>query len=417
MNNVIIIGAGIGGLTLGLRLDQAGIRCRIYEASPEIKPLGVGINLLPHATKELAELGLVPALEKIAVTTTEIAYFNRFGQFIYSDPSGRFAGYEWPQFSIHRGDLQKALLQAFIERAGADSVVTGHRCTRVDQDANGATARFEDPFTKETLPPQGGDIVVSCEGIHSAIRKQFYPNEGPPRYFGVNMWRGVTRSKPFLTGGSMVRMGWLNTAKVLVYPIRNNIDGQSRQLINWVVDIETPHYNQQRDWNRAGRLEDFIDAIAGWHFDWLDVPDLIRNADMILEFPMVDQDPLPRWSFGRVTLLGDAAHPMLPRGANGSAQAILDCRALSECLASMADPVGALKVYENLRLPPTTKVVLTNRENPPDAILREVYLRTGDKPFSRIDDVISQNELVALCERYQRVAGFDKESLRATGKR
>jgi 2-polyprenyl-6-methoxyphenol hydroxylase-like FAD-dependent oxidoreductase len=417
VNNVIIIGAGIGGLTLGLRLDQAGIRCRIYEASPEIKPLGVGINLLPHATKELAELGLVPALEKIAVTTTEIAYFNRFGQFIYSDPSGRFAGYEWPQFSIHRGDLQKALLQAFIERAGADSVVTGHRCTRVDQDANGATARFEDPFTKETLPPQGGDIVVSCEGIHSAIRKQFYPNEGPPRYFGVNMWRGVTRSKPFLTGGSMVRMGWLNTAKVLVYPIRNNIDGQSRQLINWVVDIETPHYNQQRDWNRAGRLEDFIGAIAGWHFDWLDVPDLIRKADMILEFPMVDQDPLPRWSFGRVTLLGDAAHPMLPRGANGSAQAILDCRALSECLASMADPVGALKVYENLRLPPTTKVVLTNRENPPDAILREVYLRTGDKPFSRIDDVISQNELVALCERYQRVAGFDKESLRATGKR
>jgi 2-polyprenyl-6-methoxyphenol hydroxylase-like FAD-dependent oxidoreductase len=417
VNNVIIIGAGIGGLTLGLRLDQAGIRCRIYEASPEIKPLGVGINLLPHATKELAELGLVPALEKIAVTTTEIAYFNRFGQFIYSDPSGRFAGYEWPQFSIHRGDLQKALLQAFIERAGADSVVTGHRCTRVDQDANGATARFEDPITKETLPPQDGDIVVSCEGIHSAIRKQFYPNEGPPRYFGVNMWRGVTRSKPFLTGGSMVRMGWLNTAKVLVYPIRNNIDGQSRQLINWVVDIETPHYNQQRDWNRAGRLEDFIGAIAGWHFDWLDVPDLIRNADMILEFPMVDQDPLPRWSFGRVTLLGDAAHPMLPRGANGSAQAILDCRALSECLASMADPVGALKVYENLRLPPTTKVVLTNRENPPDAILREVYLRTGDKPFSRIDDVISQNELVALCERYQRVAGFDKESLRATGKR
>jgi 2-polyprenyl-6-methoxyphenol hydroxylase-like FAD-dependent oxidoreductase len=417
VNNVIIIGAGIGGLTLGLRLDQAGIRCRIYEASPEIKPLGVGINLLPHATKELAELGLVPALEKIAVTTTEIAYFNRFGQFIYSDPSGRFAGYEWPQFSIHRGDLQKALLQAFIERAGADSVVTGHRCTRVDQDANGATARFEDPITKETLPPQDGDIVVSCEGIHSAIRKQFYPNEGPPRYFGVNMWRGVTRSKPFLTGGSMVRMGWLNTAKVLVYPIRNNIDGQSRQLINWVVDIETPHYNQQRDWNRAGRLEDFIGAIAGWHFDWLDVPDLIRKADMILEFPMVDQDPLPRWSFGRVTLLGDAAHPMLPRGANGSAQAILDCRALSECLASMADPVGALKVYENLRLPPTTKVVLTNRENPPDAILREVYLRTGDKPFSRIDDVISQNELVALCERYQRVAGFDKESLRATGKR
>jgi len=409
--NVVIIGAGIGGLTLGLRLHQAGIPCRIYEAAPEIKPLGVGINLLPHATKELSELGLVPALEAVAVTTREIAYFNRFGQVIYREPSGRFDGYEWPQFSIHRGDLQMVLLRAFIERAGGDCVVTGHRCTGVEQDAGGAAAKFENPLTKEALPPQRGDIVVSCEGIHSAIRKQFYPYEGPPRYSGLNMWRGVTRSKPFLTGASMVRMGWVNTAKVLIYPIRNNIDDEGRQLINWVVDIETPNYKQQRDWNRPGNIDDFIGAIADWHFDWLDVPALVRSADVILEYPMVDQDPLPRWSFDRITLLGDAAHPMLPRGANGGAQAILDCSALTESLRRITDPVAALKAYEDRRLPPTSKVVLTNRENPPDAILREIFLRTGDKPFAHIDDVISQNELVALSERYQRVAGFDKDTL------
>jgi 2-polyprenyl-6-methoxyphenol hydroxylase-like FAD-dependent oxidoreductase len=409
--NVVIIGAGIGGLTLGLRLHQAGIPCRIYEAAPEIKPLGVGINLLPHATKELSELGLVPALEAVAVTTREIAYFNRFGQVIYREPSGRFDGYEWPQFSIHRGDLQMVLLGALVERAGAECVITGHRCTGVEQDAGGATAYFENPLTKEALPPQRGDIVVSCEGIHSAIRKQFYPYEGPPRYSGLNMWRGVTRSKPFLTGASMVRMGWVNTAKVLIYPIRNNIDDEGRQLINWVVDIETPNYKQQRDWNRPGNIDDFIGAIADWHFDWLDVPALVRSADVILEYPMVDQDPLPRWSFDRVTLLGDAAHPMLPRGANGGAQAILDCSALTESLRRIAEPVAALKAYEDRRLPPTSKVVLTNRENPPDAILREIFLRTGDKPFAHIDDVISQNELVRLSERYQRVAGFDKETL------
>jgi 5-methylphenazine-1-carboxylate 1-monooxygenase len=413
---VLITGAGIGGLVLGLRLHRLGIPCRIYEAASELKPLGVGINLLPHATKELAELGLLPALERVGITTTEIAYYNRFGQFIYSDPSGLYAGYQWPQFSIHRGDLHMVLLQAFIERAGAGRVITGHRCIRVEQDAQRATAHFEHPITKESLPPQSGDVVICCEGIHSMIRKQFYPNEGPPRYSGINMWRGVTRAKPYLTGASMVRIGWLNVAKVLIYPIRDNIDAEGRQLVNWVLDIETPNYKPERDWNRPGRLEDFIDRVADWHFDWLDVPEMMRRADAILEFPMIDQDPLPGWSFGRVTLLGDAAHPMLPRGANGAAQAILDCRALSECLAGSSDSVAALKAYEDRRLQPTANVVLTNRTNPPDAILREVYLRTGDKPFRHIDDVISHAELAALSERYQRVAGFDKESLHAAGK-
>jgi 2-polyprenyl-6-methoxyphenol hydroxylase-like FAD-dependent oxidoreductase len=305
------------------------------------------------------------------------------------------------------------LLDAFITRAGADRVHAGWRCAGVEQDSTSAIVHFEHPVTRERLPSQRGSVVVSCEGIHSVIRKQFFPNEGPPRYSGLNMWRGVTRWKPFLDGASMVRVGWHKPAKVLIYPIRDDIDADGRQLINWVCDIEQEHPIEQRDWNRQGRLEDFIGALEDWRFDWLDVPAMCRAADQILEYPMVDQDPLPRWSHGRVTLLGDAAHPMLPRGANGGAQAILDCTALADCLATIADPVAALHAYEERRRPPTTQVVLTNRRQPPDAILYEVYKRTGDRPFKNIDDVISQKELAGLLERYQRVAGFDREKLEA----
>lgn len=411
--DIVIVGAGIGGLTLGLRLHRAGIPCRIYEAAPEIKPLGVGINLLPHASKQLTELGLQDALAKVAITTSKVGYYNRFGQLIYNDPCGRHAGYEWPQFSIHRGDLQMVLLAAFVARAGADRVVTNHRCIAVEQDASGATAHFENPATKQRQPSQRGTAVIACDGIHSAIRKQLFPNEGPPRYSGLNMWRGVTRWKPFLDGATFVRIGWHKPAKVLIYPIRDNIDGEGRQLINWVCDIEQETPIEQRDWNRRGRLEDFIGAIEDWTFPWLDVPAMCRAADEILEYPMVDQDPLPRWSHGRVTLLGDAAHPMLPRGANGGAQAILDCTSLARHLAVADSPTSALAAYEAERRPATTKVVLTNRSEPPDAVLHEVYRRTGDRPFDRIDEVISQDELAGLLQRYQRVAGFDRERLSA----
>ena len=215
-----------------------------------------------------------------------------------------------------------------------------------------------------------------------------------------------------MSGASMIRVGWHHPAKLLIYPIRNDVDAEGRQLVNWVCDIETPQY-KERDWNRRGRLEDFLPAMADWHFEWLDVPQFISSSDVILEYPMVDQDPLPRWSFGRLTLLGDAAHPMYPRGANGGAQAILDARALADALAAEADPVAGLRAYEAKRLPATSEVVLRNRKAPPDAILYEVYKRTGDKPFKNIDDVISRDELVALSEGYKRVAGYDKERLKA----
>jgi 5-methylphenazine-1-carboxylate 1-monooxygenase len=408
--DVIIIGAGIGGLTLGLALHRAQIPCRIYEAASAIEPIGVGINILPHATRELAEPDLEPALARVGVGTAEACFFNRFGQLIYREPLGRAAGYAWPQFSIHRGDLQQVLADAFVRRAGADRLITDRRCVAFEQDEGRVTIHLESADTGEKLPPQRGAIAVACDGIHSVVRKQLYPHEGEPRYSGCNMWRGVTRWPPFLSGASMVRAGWLATGKMAIYPIRNDIDGEGRQLVNWVAEIETPRH-QARDWNRRGALADFLGAFKDWRFEWLDVPAMICAAEMILEFPMVDQDPLPRWSFGRVTLLGDAAHPMVPRGSNGAGQAIIDARALADCLRATDDPVAALRAYEEIRREATANVVRTNRTNPPDAILREVYLRTGDKPFDDIDRVISRDDLAAISERYKQVAGYDRETL------
>jgi 2-polyprenyl-6-methoxyphenol hydroxylase-like FAD-dependent oxidoreductase len=415
MNDVIIIGAGIGGLTLALALHRSGIPCRVYELAPEIKGLGLGINILPHASRELAELGLEEALAAVAVTTREAVFYNRFGQLVYSEPLGRHAGYDWPQFSIHRGDLQTVLLEACKRRIGADRISMGWRCARVEQDEAGVTVQFSHPATGEDLPPQRGAVVIGCDGIHSIVRKQLYPDERDPIYSGVNMWRGATWWRPFLTGASFVRAGWLESGKMIIYPIRNRRDALGRQLISWVGEFYTPKH-KLRDWNRAGDLNDFIHVFEDWKFDWLDVPAMIRGAETILEYPMVDQEPLPRWSFGRVTLLGDAAHPMVPRGSNGAGQAILDARALADCVGRRANPVEALKEYEARRLEATASVVRMNRVNPPDAILREVYMRTGDRPFKNIDDVISHEELVALTQGYARVAGYDKESLGAKAK-
>jgi 5-methylphenazine-1-carboxylate 1-monooxygenase len=411
MDDIIIIGAGVGGLTLGLALHAAGIPCRIFESAAEIRPIGVGINLLPHATKELAALGLEADLAKLAIATQDATFFNRFGQLIYQEPLGRAAGYEHPQFSIHRGDLQLALLDAFRARAGDDRLRTGQHCVGVEQDETGVSVHFSDGPGGANRSVVRGRVAIACDGINSAVRKQLFPSEGEPRYSGVNMWRGVTRWKPILSGASMVRAGWLSHGKMVIYPIRHASDADGLQLINWVAEIETPVY-RKRDWNRPGSIDDFIGAFADWHFDWLDVPAFIRAADSVLEFPMVDQDPLPRWSFGRITLLGDAAHPMVPRGSNGAGQAILDARALTSALLEQGDAVAALAAYEKQRLEATTRIVLTNRTNPPDAILREVFQRTHDKPFAAIEDVISREELVALSEGYKRIAGYSKDALR-----
>ena len=409
--HAIIVGGGIGGLTLALALHKAGISCKVYESTPELRAIGVGINLLPHSTKVLDELGLQDELARVAVTTREAAFFNRFGQFVHREPSGTYAGYPWPQFSIHRGDLQMVLAAEVQKRLPPGTLVTGWKCTGFTQDERSATASFVDA-AGHALPPQSGDVVIACDGLHSVIRKKLHPDEGEPRYSGVNMWRGVTRWKPFLSGASMTRVGWLVPGKMVIYPIRNNVDAEGRQLVNWVAEVTTPKY-EKRDWNRLGKLEDFLPVYADWKFDWLDVPAMLKAADVILEFPMIDQDPLPFWTKGRVTLLGDAAHPMYPRGSNGAGQAILDAQALVDAFVAERDPVRALAAYEAKRLPATSEVVLTNRKNPPDAILREVWQRTGDKPFKNIDDVITKDEIMAISDGYKKVAGYDKAAVAA----
>lgn len=410
-----IVGAGIGGLTLALELDDAGIDCEIYEAAPRLAPIGVGINVLPHATKILARLGLEAGLAAVGVTTRESAFFNRFGQFIYREPAGRFAGYEHPQFSIHRGDLHGVLLSAVTDRLGPQRLHLDHTCTGAVDDGSGVTLTFRATSADAPLPSVRADVVVGCDGIHSRLRRQLHPHEGPPVYSGVNMWRGTAIHPPFLTGATMTRAGWLATGKLVAYPIRNNVDRAGNQLVNWVAEIETPRHSDRghsdRDWNREGRLADFIGAFEDWHFGWLDVPAMIRSSAEILEYPMVDQDPLDHWTRGGLTLLGDAAHPMVPRGSNGAGQAILDARALRDALAGSTDPAAALRAYEAARLPATAKVVLANRATPPDAILREVWLRTGDRPFTRIEDVIDVTELRGISEQYKEVAGFSREAL------
>ena len=411
IGQVAIVGAGIGGLVLALELHDAGIPCRVYEAVPEIRPLGVGINILPHASRILCELGLEDELARAAVTTRESLFYNRFGQLIFREDCGRYAGYDVPQFSIHRGDLQRVLLDAVTERLGPGAVVLGHRCTGVTQDERGVRLAFRGTGTDTPLPDAAADLAVACDGIHSAIRAQFYPDEGEPRYSGVNMWRGVTVAPPILTGASMVRAGWLSHGKMVIYPIRDDVDGRGGQLINWVAELSTAHHPAQRDWGRRGRLEDFLGVFEDWHFDWLDVPALLRDTKVVLEYPMVDQDPVDRWTFGRVTLLGDAAHPMVPRGSNGAGQAILDARTLRRLLSTMEDPERALRAYQDQRLPATAEVVRMNRTTPPDVILREIVERTGDRPFERIEDVIAPAELEAISRRYQQVAGYSREAV------
>lgn len=406
---IAVVGGGIAGLSLALQLHQRGLACDVYERVPEVRELGVGITLLPHAMRELAGLGLQPALEAAGIENLESVFFNRFGQFIYREPRGRHAGYAVPEIGIHRGKLHRILFDAAVQRLGPERIHTGHRCTQVTQDASGATVWFTDAQGTPRAPVSA-DIVVACDGVHSAVRRQYYPDE-QLAFAGINTWRGVTRHKPILSGKSYVRVGSIKTGKMVIYPIVDSVDGDGHQLVNWMAEIERPG-ESMNDWNQGGRVEDFIGLFQDWHFDWLDVPALIRNAEQVLEYPMVDKDPIPQWTFGRVTLMGDAAHPMYPRGSNGSAQALIDARTLATELASPCTAEQALQSYEALRREATARVVATNRTVPPDFINIKVDELSGDRPFRHIDDLITQAELREISENYKRVAGFSLDTLR-----
>lgn len=401
---IAIVGGGIAGLSLALALHQRGIACEVFEAVPEVKEIGVGITLLPHAMRELTALGLQPALEAVAIENLESVFFNRHGQFIYSEPRGRHAGYDVPELGIHRGKLHQILYRAVCERLGTERVHTHRRCTHFEQDEGGVTLHFQHVGDSQPLAPVRCRMVVACDGVNSAIRKQLFPQDAVC-FAGINTWRGVTVHKPILTGKSYIRIGSIDTGKMVIYPIVDNVDGQGNQLINWVAEIRRPDA-KMNDWNQPGNLDDFLPVFANWRYEWLDVPGLIHGAQHIFEYPMVDKDALPRWTHGRVTLMGDAAHPMYPRGSNGSAQALLDARTLADLLAQNPDELLALNAYEETRLPATANVVQTNRTQPPDAIIMKADELSGGLPFRHIDDLISQEQLRAISDRYKQVAGF-----------
>ncbi|HQZ04840.1 MAG TPA: flavin-dependent oxidoreductase [Burkholderiaceae bacterium] len=405
---IAVVGGGIAGLGFALALHQRGLACDVYESVPQVRELGVGITLLPHAMRELAALGLQAELEAAGIENLESVFFNRFGQFIYREPRGRHAGYPMPEVGIHRGKLHRILFDAACRQLGTDRIHTNRRCVGMTQDADGAHLSFVQGSDGTALPPVDCDLVVACDGIHSALRKQFYPDE-KLAFAGINTWRGVTRHAPILTGKSYMRVGSIKTGKMVIYPIVDSVDEQGRQLVNWMAEIEGQD-QAMNDWNTGGKVDDFLSIFADWKFDWLDVPALIRNADQVLQYPMVDKDPVAQWTFGRITLMGDAAHPMYPRGSNGSAQALIDGRVLATQLATQGDPLAALRAYEDLRRETTARIVRTNRELPPDFINIRVDELAGDKPFRHIDDVISQAELREISENYKRIAGFSLES-------
>ncbi len=405
---IAVVGGGIAGLTFALALHQRGLACRVYESAPQVTELGVGITLLPHAMRELGALGLEDKLRAVAIENRESVFANRYGQVIYKEPRGKFAGYPYPELGIHRGKLHRVLYEVALERLGADRILTDRQCLGVTQDDQGVTLAFRHTTSGASLAPVRADIAVACDGVNSAVRRQFYPDEDVV-FTGINTWRGVTRRKPILTGRSYMRIGSIETGKIVIYPIVDDIDEHGNQLINWMAECRMPDV-KKNDWNKPGKLDDFLHIYKDWRFEWLDVAELISNADQILEYPMVDKDPVDRWTFGRITFMGDAAHPMYPRGSNGAAQATIDARTLAEKLAenlaAMRDPMAALQAYEAARLEPTAKVVRTNRQFPPDYIIIKVDELSGGKPFRHIDDVISQDELRRMSDDYKRIAGF-----------
>mgnify|MGYP000279711298 CR=1 FL=1 len=407
---VLVAGAGIGGLTLALSLHQAGVTVEVFESSVEIRPLGVGINLLPHAVRELDELGLLPRLDGLGVRTAELAYYSKRGQLIWSEPRGEAAGYRWPQISVHRGKLQMMLLEAVRERLGSESVRAGWHLAEWREEGDGIVASFIDRKSGRALGDVKGALLTGADGIHSSLRAKLYPDEGAPLWNGAILWRGTARARPYLTGRSMIMAGH-EFQKFVCYPISGTGD-DGRCTINFIAErkFAPDHAWRREDWNRPGDLTDFLPQFEDWRFGWLDVPALIRAADAVYEYPMVDRDPLPHWSEGRATLLGDAAHAMYPIGSNGASQAILDARVLTREILAHGMTPAALAAYEAERRPATAKIVLANRQNGPEQVMQRVEtLAPGG--FQRIEDVLTPGELEETASSYKKLAGFDREAL------
>tara|TARA_R110002124_G_scaffold270552_1_gene439088 strand:- start:17154 stop:18395 length:1242 start_codon:yes stop_codon:yes gene_type:complete len=403
---VLIAGAGIGGLTTALMLHQRGIKAQVIEQAPEVREVGVGINTLPHSIAELAELGLLDKLDAVGLRTRELRYLTRTGQEVWRELRGTHAGHAHPQFSIHRGRLQKLLFDAVIDRMGPQAVLTGLRLSGFVQDDAGVTAHFTDARDGLSSRSIRGEVLICADGIHSVGRRQFFPNEGPPSWAGVVMWRGAAQWPVWEDGETMAIAGGL-AGKLVLYPIAPAQDGL--QLMNWVVNVRVADASVSppppESWSKMAPLARVLPYAKRFHIPGIDLEALVRGSGPIFEYPMADRDPLPRWTHGRITLLGDAAHPMYPVGSNGAAQAILDARCLADHLARAEHPREALYRYEQERLPKTAEVVRTNRIGGPERVIDEVEKRSP-AGFEQIDDVLSYEERKAIVRGYANMAGF-----------
>jgi 2-polyprenyl-6-methoxyphenol hydroxylase-like FAD-dependent oxidoreductase len=407
---VLIIGGGIGGLTTALSLHKAGIEPVVFEQFARVEAGGFGINLQPNAVRELTELGLASAIETVAIETASTGYYNCFGQEIWTEPRGRAAGYAWPQYSIDRGDLHKILLNAVVERVGPGSMFWGHKLVSIEQTNSSVVAHFTERITARPLPAQIGDVLVGADGIHSAVRALLHPDEGPPAHSGRTQWRGVIETTPFLDGRSSVVVG-SRDRRIVLYPMSEAARSRGRSLINWVAVLgNQPATGDVATWTRRASRDRFFDHFKTWQFDWLRCADLIAGTEEIFQFSSTDRDPLPRWSFGRVTMLGDAAHPMQPVGAQAGSQAVVDARVLSQALAIATSPEAGLVTYEQQRLPIMNKITLRNRELGP-AIVLEMAEQRAPHGFTDIDAVIPRHELEEIARTFKSDAGLDPELL------
>ncbi len=406
--NVVIAGAGIGGLTAALALNARGHRVTVLESAREIKPLGVGINVLPHAVAVLSQLGLGDALADAAVETEALVFANRFGQAIYRDSRGLAGGYSHPQYSIHRGALHMVLLDALRARVDASQICAGVRVKGFRNEDEHVVVQCLDA---QSMPTEiRADIFIAADGIHSQTRAQLYPEEGAPKWNGMMMWRGTSYAKPFLGARTMLQAG-NKFAKFVVYPIEKTNAQTGLQLINWICDIRvkdgiggTLTAPSRESWSTPGNVNDLLPTFGEWKLGDIDVAEMIRGATQIFEWPMVDRDPLPRWTFGRATLLGDAAHPMYPIGSNGATQAILDAAAIADALATQDNPQVALQYYESLRRPMTADIVRLNRGEGLDIILDMVDERAPNG-FRQLSDVIDPAQIENVVQRYKNAAG------------
>ncbi|NNM73408.1 flavin-dependent oxidoreductase [Enterovirga aerilata] len=394
----IIVGGGIGGLTAALMLHARGIRAEIYEQAEEIRELGVGINTLPQAIAELSELGLLERLDQVAIRTHELLYLSRHGQEVWRETRGMHAGHPVPQFSIHRGRLQAVIKEAVLERLGPAAIRTGCRLGGWEEDEGGITGHFFDRAGRQVASAHG-DILVGADGIHSFVRGRLFPEEGPPRWNGLLLWRGARDWPAFLDGRSMIVAGGLE-AKLVVYPIAEGTRPETR-LTNWAVigrigEPNTPPPRRE-DWSRIGRFDELEPHVSGFRVDQVDFLGLMRESPAIFEYPMCDRDPLPFWTRGRATLLGDAAHPMYPVGSNGASQAILDGRALADALVRAEHPRQALVAYERERIPKTAAIVLGNRQGGPEGVIDAVE-RLAPEGFDDIEAVLPHAERQAIVQ-------------------